>query len=91
MSGGDDIYNGTTMANTLKVVGIDLASVGDIDAEEKFESRVVTDDKIYKKVVFQDGQILGCIMLGDTKGFSKITKAMSEKQDVSQRKDQILS
>jgi nitrite reductase (NADH) large subunit len=91
MSGGDDIYKGTTMANTLKVVGVDLASAGDIDAEEKFESRVVTDDKIYKKVVFQGDQIIGCIMLGDTKGFNKITKAMSDRQDTSQIKDQILS
>jgi hypothetical protein len=30
-------------------------------------------------------------MLGDTKGFDKITKAMSGKKDVSQIKDNILS
>jgi hypothetical protein len=29
--------------------------------------------------------------LGDTKGFNKIKKMMSEEQDVSQEKDQILS
>ena len=34
---------------------------------------------------------IGCIMLGDTKGFDEITKMMSEKQDVSQIKDQLLS
>ena len=83
MAGGDIVYEGTTMANTLKVVGVDLASAGNIDAENEFEFRTVTDEKVYKKVVIENDQIIGCIMLGDTKGFNKITKAMSEKQDVS--------
>lgn len=90
MAGGDAVYHGTTMANTLKVVGIDLASAGNIDAEDQFESKIVIDEKFYKKVVIQNNQIIGCIMLGDTKGFDKITKALSEKQDVSQLKDKIL-
>ena len=91
MAGGDMTYQGTTMANTLKVVGVDLASAGNIDAENSFESRVVTAENIYKKIVIENNQIIGCIMLGDTKGFNKITKVMSEKQDISQIKDQILS
>jgi nitrite reductase (NADH) large subunit len=90
MAGGDMIYEGTTMANTLKVVGIDLASAGNIDAENELESRIVTDEKLYKKIVIENDQIIGCIMLGDTKGFNRVTKAMSEKHDVSQIKDQIL-
>ena len=91
MSGGDMLYNGTTMANTLKVVGIDLASAGDIDADKKHESKVIADENIYKKIVLDNDQIIGCIMLGDTSGFNRITKAMSEKRDVSRLKDQILS
>jgi nitrite reductase (NADH) large subunit len=91
MAGGDANYNGTTMAATLKVVGIDLASAGNIDAENEFESRVATDGDQYKKIVLENNQIIGCIMLGDTKGFNEITKMMSEKRDVSQIKDQILS
>lgn len=91
MAGGEAVYQGTTMANTLKVVGIDLASAGNIDAEGEHESSVVTDENVYKKIVIQDNLIIGCIMLGDTKGFDKITKAMSGKRDVSQVKDNILS
>jgi len=79
------------MANTLKVVGIDLASAGNIDAENKLESKVLADQKVYKKIVLDNDQIVGCIMLGDTKGFMKITKMMSEKQNVSQSKDKLLS
>ncbi|MBT3255704.1 MAG: NAD(P)/FAD-dependent oxidoreductase [Deltaproteobacteria bacterium] len=91
MAGGDRVYEGTVMANTLKVVGVDLASAGNIDAENEFESQVFTDEKVYKKIVFENDQIIGCIMLGDTKGFNKMTKAISEKMDVSKIKDQIVS
>ena len=91
MAGGDIVYGGTVMANTLKVVGVDLASAGNIDAENEFESQVFTDEKIYKKIVIEDHRITGCIMLGDTKGFNKMTKAISERVDVSKIKDQIVS
>ena len=48
MAGGEATYNGTTMANTLKVVGVDLASAGNIDAENEFESKVATDEDLIK-------------------------------------------
>ena len=70
MAGGDKVYGGSTLSTTLKVVGIDLASAGNIDAENEFESKAFT---------------------GDTKGFNKIKKMMSEGQDVSKEKDRILS
>jgi len=91
MAGGDASYSGTTMANTLKVVGVDVASAGEIDAEQKLESKVVVAEKVYKKIVLEENRIIGCIMLGDTKAFNDITKLMSDKRDVSQVKDQILS
>lgn len=91
MAGGDTSYNGTTMANTLKVVGIDLASAGNIDADGECESKVVTDDTVYKKIVIEKNQIIGCIMLGNTDGFNKVVKAMSEKSDASQIMDDIFS
>ena len=59
MAGADMIYKGTTMSNTLKVAGIDLASAGDIDAENRLESRVFTDNnQVYKKLVFDNGRYL---------------------------------
>ncbi len=91
MAGGNALYKGTVMANTLKVIGIDLASAGNIDAENKLESKVLTNQKVYKKIVLESDQVVGCLMLGDTKGFTKITKLMSEKQNVSQIKDKLFS
>lgn len=91
MAGVKKTYGGTTLSTSLKVVGIDLASAGNIDADNEFESSVLTDEKVYKKIVLENNKIIGCIMLGDTKGFNKIKKMMSEERDVSKEKDQILS
>jgi len=91
MAGGDAVYEGTVMANTLKVVGIDMASAGEIDVENKFEAKTSTAEKHYKKVVIRDNRVIGCIMLGDTKGFSKITKLMAEEQDVSGMEEKLLA
>ena len=90
MAGGERTYKGTTMANSLKVVGIDLASAGDIDAEGKQESLVSSNRTVYRKIVLNNHQITGCILLGDTKGFNRITRAMAEKKDISSIKDRIL-
>lgn len=91
MAGKEVVYNGTVMANTLKVVGIDLASAGEIDVDNQFESKTLTDEKTYKKVVIKDDTIAGCIMLGDTEGFTKITRMMAEKQNVSGLKETLLT
>jgi nitrite reductase (NADH) large subunit len=90
MAGVNMVYTGTTMANTLKVVGIDLASAGDIDAEDKKETKIVMDENSYKKIVLEDGKVIGCIMLGDTKVFPKITRLISSKKDISKYKNEIL-
>jgi NAD(P)H-nitrite reductase large subunit len=47
----------------------------------------VMDENVYKKVFIKDNQIIGCIMLGETEGFNRITQMMAEKQDASQVED----
>lgn len=89
MAGGSLVYEGTIMANTLKVVGVDLASAGEIDADGKFDAKVVTDEKTYKKIVIDNNLIIGCIMLGDKKGFNKITRMMSEKRSLTEIGDDL--
>ncbi|RJR40690.1 MAG: NAD(P)/FAD-dependent oxidoreductase [Desulfobacteraceae bacterium] len=90
MAGGDAVYGGTTPANTLKVVGIDVASAGEIDAEGKFQSKIVSNGNLYKKAVLDQNRIIGCIMLGETGNFSKAVKAIGNKEDASKVIDSIL-
>jgi nitrite reductase (NADH) large subunit len=89
MAGGDAVYEGTTMSNVLKVVGVDLAAAGDIDADGEFGSIVQNDREkfVYKKLVIKDDILSGCILYGDIPGYQKILKAIGEKKDVSGMKD----
>lgn len=84
MAGVHELYEGTTMSNILKVAGIDLASAGNIDAEGKYSSKVASTETVYKKLVIQDNKVIGCIMLGDTKDFNHVTRAMKESLDAEE-------
>lgn len=84
MAGGSLSYKGTTMANKLKVVGIDLAAAGEIDVENRHENKITETDSVYRKLVIDDNRLIGCIMLGDTSDFASMTKAITEKKDISQ-------
>jgi nitrite reductase (NADH) large subunit len=88
MAGQDAKYEGTVPANTLKVVGIDLMSAGDIDAEGQLESLVRKDEekKIYRKVVIKNNIVKGAILLGDLQGSSEIQQAIKLNQDLSSLK-----
>jgi len=87
MAGADSVYEGTTMSNTLKVAGVDLASAGNIDADNELDARVAAGEGTYRKIVLDKGGIVGCIMLGDATGFTKITRAIAEKKHISQLDD----
>jgi nitrite reductase (NADH) large subunit len=90
MAGGDAIYTGTIPLNILKVAGIDLASVGDIDIEGRYDAIVKKDEQryIYKKLVIKDSILVGCILYGDISHYREVLKAIEEKRDIDTlRKD----
>ena len=76
MAGGSAVYEGTTVSNRLKVVGVDLTAIGDIDAEGKLECVVRCDPEsgVYRKLAFKEDKIVGCLCLGDVKGSSGNTE-----------------
>ncbi len=80
MAGGASVYEGTAMVTRLKVAGVELASAGDIDAEDRCESMVVETDRVYRKLVLKGETVAGCIMLGDTGGFQRIASAIRKKE-----------
>jgi nitrite reductase (NADH) large subunit len=91
MAGADALYEGTTMSNVLKVVGIDLASAGDIDADGKSESIVQKDREkyLYKKLVIKGNVLSGAILYGEISGYRRILKAIDEKKDIRAFRDSI--
>jgi nitrite reductase (NADH) large subunit len=90
MAGGEAAYHGTTMSNILKVAGIDVAAAGNIDAEGRYESQLVSSGSIYKKLVIENNRLIGCIMVGDTKNFNTITRYITEQRDIGTLKNTLL-
>ena len=92
MAGGDVLYKGTVVSNTLKVVGINLTAAGEIDPEGKLECIVKSDREncVYCKVAFKEDRMVGCILLGDVKGSKEILNAIEEKTNVKDMKDVLL-
>ena len=61
-------YTGSKIATKLKVMGVELASMGITEAqEERDEVLHYTEAKrgTYKKVIIRDGKLVGAILLGD--------------------------
>jgi nitrite reductase (NADH) large subunit len=85
MAGGSVEYAGTVPSNSLKVAGIALTAFGEIDPEGRREALVFQDlaKGLYRKVVHDQGRMLGGIFLGDEQGARAALAAMRADQDVS--------
>jgi nitrite reductase (NADH) large subunit len=93
MLGHDKPYGGTTPSNTLRVAGIHLTSVGEIDAEGRgYESlvRSLPEAGIYKKIVLRKGRLVGGIWLGVKEGASEISRLVALEKDVEALKEDLL-
>ncbi len=90
---GSATYRGTVPSTTLKVVGLELTSIGQIDPhEEGYEELRQADAAtgIYRKLVLRDGRIVGAILLGDRQRVPAVTKLIKQGTDVSRYKDRLL-
>jgi nitrite reductase (NADH) large subunit len=85
MAGQEVKYEGTVVSNTLKVVGVDLFSAGEIDVEGALDSVVRKDEakNTYRKLVIKDNVLVGAILLGDIRGSKEIEQAIKAKKDIS--------
>ncbi|MCK5097295.1 MAG: NAD(P)/FAD-dependent oxidoreductase [Desulfobacteraceae bacterium] len=79
MAGNPGVFEPIVPSTRLKVAGIDLASAGDIDPEDALESEIEKSDQVYRKIVKKNGKLVGCIMLGDMKGYSNVVKQIAAK------------
>lgn len=89
-------YAGTIPSNTLKVVGLDMTSIGIVRSaheppEPGFEEIRARspDGKIYKKFVVKDGKMIGAILLGTKKEAVKVAKIIKEGQSVESIKPRL--
>jgi nitrite reductase (NADH) large subunit len=93
MAGRDAVYSGTIPSTTLKVVGVDLTSIGEVNPEgEGFVElrRSEPEAGRYIKLVLREGRLVGAILLGERKRVRLFSRLISEKADVSAYAERLL-
>ena len=93
MMGQDKPYGGTVPFNTLKVAGIYLTSVGEIDAQgEGYEALVRSHPEagLYKKIVLRQGRLVGGIWMGTKKGAAELSRLVAVERHVEALKKDLL-
>jgi nitrite reductase (NADH) large subunit len=65
----DAAYQGSKLAAVLKVMGVDLTAMGEVNASApdcEVVSHLDPTRGVYKKLVVRDNQLIGAILLGET-------------------------
>jgi nitrite reductase (NADH) large subunit len=86
-------YTGTVVSNTLRVINIELTSIGIVNPEDKKLEEIQEIDKqkgVYKKLVFDQGKIVGAIFLGNRKNVVPIKNLIAQETDITRYKDLLL-
>ena len=83
--GGHAVYKPVIPATTLKVVGVDVTSVGRIVPRPDDREIVLADEENlrYRKLVLAENKIVGAILLGYPKEATAVTNAIKQGWDVS--------
>jgi len=87
------IYKGTIPSNLLRIVGIDLMSIGITNLEKSQYDEIKKIDKergIYKKLVLNRGKIVGAIILGDKKIMKPIKSLITQEVEISKYQSLLL-
>ena len=90
--GQPDPYRGTVHGTQLKVSGVDLYSAGDIHAAAAAELIVYLDQgmDIYKKLVLQDGHLIGALLYGDVADGPRLLELIRSGEDITPIRSQLL-
>ncbi|NQT88591.1 FAD-dependent oxidoreductase [bacterium] len=77
-------FGGLPRSNTLKVLGLDLLSIGQFEPEDgSYDVLEQEEGGTYFRFVFHDGRMAGAILLGDTSLSSPLKKAIEGGEDFS--------
>ena len=86
-------YVGSKLGTKLKVMGVDLVSLGEKDAKEPADEVVVYREPnrgIYKKLIVRDNKLTGAILLGDTDTADALIQMFNNEQAVPENRSELL-
>ena len=87
------VYEGSTLATKLKVMGIELFSAGDFRGEEAEKEVVSFQDHafgIYKKAVIYQDRLVGAILIGDSSDANRFLETIRKKESISNNRQHLL-
>jgi len=77
-------FGGIPRANTLKVLGVNLFSVGEIEAKDgSYQVVARENDGNYMRFLFRDSHLVGAILIGDTRLAAASLRFAKERVDAS--------
>lgn len=82
----DNTYTDIVPSTTLKVTGIDVASIGEVHPEGEGYSEIRYTDAergVYKKLVVYQGRVVGAILIGDRSDLRGVNALIAAGTDVS--------
>lgn len=91
--GIDAVYEGSKTGTKLKVMGVELASLGEKNPSQADDEVLIYRDPrrgVYKKILVRDGKVLGAILLGDTGAYDHLTRLFVKEVDVPQNRSELL-
>ena len=85
-------YTGSRVSTKLKVMGIDLATMGDKEAQPGDEVVQYSEPSrgVYKRMLVRDGQLAGAILLGDPDGAPAIQQAFDRSLSLPENRAELL-
>ena len=89
----DAAYIGSKIATKLKVMGVELASMGVTKPEQDTDEVVVFSEPkrgIYKKLIVRDDRLIGAILLGDTSKAAYLMQAFDRGTPLPEERSSLL-
>jgi nitrite reductase (NADH) large subunit len=65
MSGQNNAFEGFVPSHKLKVAGINVVSIGELNKENEYQEEVLEDNQCYVKVIKEGSSKIGAVIVGD--------------------------
>lgn len=82
-------YKGSVLSTKLKVVGIELASIGSIEHGEGIQIHTKQNKGVFKRVFMKDNRLIGAILVGDATQYQKLQNMIKLQKELDKLEELI--